>query len=140
MALLALGVAGASVVGIGVGPATASGSSVRGNYSMSFQWSDGPGGTITLTLAKKHEITGELSGGTYTYKKHKLTLNLDGDCGAVYTGSGTPSKGFSGTSVVENNAPSCGPQGTTGVWFTGPKGSTAPNSAVHSTRSASGLR
>jgi hypothetical protein len=138
MVLFALGLAGTSVAGIGVGTAAASGGSVRGNYALSFQWTGGPGGSVNLTLSKKHEITGELS-GTYTYKKHKLTLNLDGDCGAVYTGSGTPSKGFSGTSIIENNAPSCEPQGTTGSWSTGPKGSTVPDSAMHSTRGASGL-
>jgi len=143
MSMLMLGFAGASVVGIGVGTAaSATSGSVKGAYTVTYNWTGFSGGTDTLTLAKRHKFTDTEGGsGTYKYRHHTLTLTYANICGTVYTGTGTPSTGFSGTSIINNNAPECLPQGTTGTWSTGPKGAAAVGRpAVHSTASASGVR
>ncbi len=110
--------AGVSTAVIGVSSAGAA-AAVNGTYNVSFYWTGFGGGMTAVKLTKKYQIViGHVPAGTYSYKHHVLTLNTvsDPDCGAVYTGTGTKSAGFSGTMVIENSVPGCLPQGTTGTW------------------------
>ncbi len=141
MSMLALGISGASIVGVGVGAASAAGGGARGTYSFTFQWAGESQATTSLTLGAKHKYSdGQGGTGTYNYLHHHLTLKYSGACGAVYKGAGTPAGGFSGTSIIKNNAPGCLAQGTTGTWSTCPVAGPAIHAAVHGLGSTSGAR
>ncbi len=132
--------AGVSTVAIGVSSAGAA-AAVTGTYNLTFDWTGYPGGSTTIKLKKNNQILFEhVPAGTYSYERHVLTITTisDPDCGAVYTGSGTKSAGFSGTMIVENSVQGCLPQGTTGTWSASLAVGSA--SASHSGVTVSGQR
>lgn len=135
MVALMLGVTSIGLAGVGTSVAGAAWA--HGTYVVSFQWTGFYSGQFDLTLNNEHRFTtngtavGLPEHGTYTYNKGKLTFAYTYyPCGAVYTGTGTPATGFSGTSLVTGNNPLCLPQGTTGTWSTGAKGAAILGAAV----------
>ena len=111
--------AGVSTVAIGVSSAGAA-ATVTGAYNLNFDWSGyPPPGSMTIKLTHRYRIfVDRVPAGFYSYEHHVLTLNTMSvpDCGAVYTGTGSKSGGFSGTMIIENSVAGCLPQGTTGTW------------------------
>jgi hypothetical protein len=131
MAALMLGVTSVGLAGVGTSVAGAAWA--HGTYAVSYSWNGYGGGAFDLTLNNEHRFTTNFptEHGTYTYKKGKLTFEYTYlPCGALYTGTGTPFTGFSGTSLVTANEVGCLPQGTTGTWSTGVKGAAVRSSAV----------
>jgi hypothetical protein len=128
---LMLGVTSAGLAGVGTSVAGAAWA--HGTYVVSFSWTGYGGGEFDLKLNNEHRFTTNFATehGTYTYKKGKLTFKFTYlPCGAVYTGTGTPYTGFSGTSLITANEVGCLPQGTTGTWSTGAKGAAALGATV----------
>jgi hypothetical protein len=144
MSLLVLGVTTVGVMALESGPAgaTVTKFTVRGSYAVTTS----TGGSFTLDLGTKHAFTatGDVESGahgTYTYKHHLLTFTFtNNSCGTVYSGKGSPAKGFKGSATVTNSSSGCVPQGTSWTWSSGSVGSgtTSSQGELQGSGSASG--
>ncbi|HMD46923.1 MAG TPA: hypothetical protein VKG43_12225 [Acidimicrobiales bacterium] len=126
---MTLAVVGASTAGLVV--ASPAGASVRGTYTLTYDWGFGPA-TAHFTLAKHHQFTtDDGNSGTYAYSHHALTLTYATGCLPVYTGTGSPRTGFSGTMACTDGS------GGSGTWSTGPVGTATVSPATASSGSTS---
>jgi hypothetical protein len=132
-------------VALGTGSAyatTDATSPAEGSYVVTYAWNaSGDSGTFTLILGAKNDFTTNIadqSGKWHSHGDHLAFRFRVPHCGAVYTGTGSPSAGFSGTSEIKKSHKGCIAKGTTGTWSTGPVSAVAPSSPS-SGASAGGL-